>query len=186
MFQSVLEDQAVEVERRALALASAVDPDDVACSEAVRLYERLDRAGRAIAAAKTLLARRVDDSLEWKRRGYRSAAELLATTAGTSLGAAREELETSTALADLAGTRAALVNGTISPAQGAVIAGAAKVNRGVETELLDTAATANLQELRQEAGRAKAAADPDPMGASTRPARRAQVTTISTPTTAGR
>lgn len=112
MFRSVLEDQAVEVERQALALASAVDPDAVASSEAVRLYERLDRAGRAIAAAKTLLARRVDDSLEWKRRGYRSSAELLAATAGTSLGAAREELDTSTALADLAGTRAALVNGT--------------------------------------------------------------------------
>ena len=42
---------------------------------------------RQVAAAKALLARRVEDSLVWKREGFRSAAEYLAAHGGTSLGA---------------------------------------------------------------------------------------------------
>jgi hypothetical protein len=163
MIQSAPEEQAMAVERRAMALAAAIDPDGVPASEAVRLYERLDRAGRAIAAAKTLLARRVDDSMEWRRRGFRSAAEHLAATSGTSLGAARGELDTSSALVHLEGTRSALVEGTISAAQGAVIAGAASVNPDAEGQLIAQAGSANLRELREAAGRARAAADADPM-----------------------
>lgn len=163
MFRSVLEERAYEVERKALTLAGAIDPDGIPASEAVRLYERLDRAGRAVAAAKVLLARRVEDSREWKRLGYRSAAEHLAATSGASLGAARSELETSNALPGLASTKDALVNGTLSATQAAVVAGAAKVNPEAEAALIGRAATANLQELREEAGRAKAAADPDPL-----------------------
>ncbi len=162
MFQSVLELQALEVERQAFRLAAAAaDPDDVPASEAVRIYERIDRAGRAIAAAKTLLARRVDDSMEWRRKGFASAAEHLAATSGTSVGAAREELDTSRALPTLPKTRAALIDGKLSPAQGSVIAGAARANPGAEVGLIGKARTATLRDLKDDAARAKAAADPD-------------------------
>ncbi len=49
--------RAEQAESARLAAATAVeDPDDIPSSEAVRLYETLERAGRAIAASKTLLA----------------------------------------------------------------------------------------------------------------------------------
>jgi hypothetical protein len=42
------------------AAAAVRDPESVPASEAVRLYESMDRAGRAVAAAKVLLAKRVE------------------------------------------------------------------------------------------------------------------------------
>ncbi len=162
MFQSVLERRVGEVAEAAAIVARALDPDDVPASEAVRLYRSLDTAVRSLTAAKTLLARRVEDSAEWKRQGYKSAAEFLASTSGTSLGAARSEMETSKALSGLPATKEQMAAGTISPQQGSVIAGAAKANPAAENQLLRTAGTANLHELRDEALKAKAAADANP------------------------
>ena len=150
-------------ESACLAAAAAVqDPDDVPTSEAVRLYETLERAGRAIAASKTLLAKRVAAGREWRRKGHGSAAEMLAEISGASLGSARGELETSEALGALPATRRALLEGEVSEAQGRLIAGAAKVNPGAERHLLEAAKTTNHTALRDEALRAKAAADRDP------------------------
>ena len=149
------------LEAAAVAVASRLDPDLVPAGEAADLYRRLDRAARAVTAARTLLARRVDDSLEWQRAGCRSAAEYLAGATGSSLGAARTELETSQALTALPAVRDALARGTVSAAQGAVIADAARVNPAAASSLMDTAERGGLGELREAAGRIKAAADPD-------------------------
>ena len=102
----------------AVAAAAVRNPDDIPASQAVLLYERLERAGRSIAAAKTLLARRVAESGQWKTKGHSSAAEHLAQISGRSLGAARSELETSTALPDLDATKEALLAGEVSESQG--------------------------------------------------------------------
>jgi hypothetical protein len=176
MFTSEIERQLMEVEQSMLDLAAAVDPDNVPASAAPRLFERLDRIARTATATRTLLARRVDDSLEWQRKGFRSAAEYLAATSGTSLGDARTELDTSKALPALPCTRRALIDGRISPAQGAVIADAAKVNPAAEADLVAKAPRTNLRELREEAGRAKAAADRDPMATHERIRRNRRVT----------
>jgi hypothetical protein len=101
-------------------------------------------------------------SREWKRKGHGSPAELLAAITGSSLGSARGELETSEALGGLPAIKRALLDGAVSEAQGRVIVGAAKVNPGAEGQLLETAKTANHTALRDEALRAKAAADRDP------------------------
>ena len=162
MFRSVLEDEVAATEFRLRNAISGLDPDDIPAGEATRLFDGLDRIVRTATAARTLLARRVDDSLEWKRRGYRSAAEFMAARSGTSLGAARTEIETSNALRRLAATTEKLLAGAISPQQGALIAGAATANPAAERQLLETAKTANLTELRDDALRAKAAGDPDP------------------------
>jgi hypothetical protein len=162
MFRSALM-QRVEVAEDAITAAvAALDPDDIPASEAVRLYEGLERIVRTATAARVLLARRVDDSMAWRRKGFRSAAEFLASTSGTSLGAAKTDLETSNALRDLAETRRGMLDGSLSPDQGGVIAGAAKRNRSAERNLIKKAKKANLQELREEAAKAKAAADPSP------------------------
>ena len=127
----------------------------------MRLYEALERAGRAVAAAKTLLATRVAASHEWKRKGHGSPAEHLAQISGRSLGAARSELDTSEALGRLDATKEALLEGEVSEAQGHIIADAAKANPTAERDLIRGARTSNHRQLRDDAQRAKAAADRD-------------------------
>ena len=143
------------------AAAAVKDPDDIPASQAVLLYETLERCSRAVAAAKTLLAKRVAASGQWKTKGHGSAAEHLAQISGRSLGAARGELETSDALDALPATKEALLGGEVSEAQGQVIANAAKANPDAERHLIKHAKKANHQDLRDEARRAKAAADRD-------------------------
>ncbi len=162
MFQSELEQRVSDAESSLLAAVGAIDPDVVPASEATRLVERLDRIARSASAARTLLVRRMADSMEWQRRGFRSPEEHLAAVAGTSLSAAKTELATSDALQSLPATRDALLDGSLSPAQGGVIAGAARANPGAERSLIEQAGRTNLRELQEEAGRARAAADPDP------------------------
>lgn len=162
MLRLGLATEVTEVDTALAAALEGLDPDDVTAEEALRTFEALERIVRRASAGRTLLARRVDDSMQWKRLGYASAAEFLAARSGTSLGAAKTEMETSRALAELPTTRARLLDGTISPAQGGVIAGAARANPTAEAALLDKARRANLNELRDEAARARAAADPDP------------------------
>ena len=162
MFQSVLEQRISTADAALREAVAGLDPDEIPAAEATRVFEGLEQIVRTARAARTLLARRVDDSMEWRRLGFRSAAEFVASRSGTSLGAAKTEMETSNALRSLPATRDRLLDGTLSADQGATIAGAAKVNPAAEQQLIDAARTTNLQELREEAQRAKAAADADP------------------------
>ena len=162
MYKSAIEKQISEVEASLLAVVASIDPDLVPASEAPRLFERLDRIARAAVGARTMLARRVADSLEWQRKGFRSPEEHLAAASGTSLGAAKTEMQTSEALRSLPSTRAGMLDGSLSPAQGSVIAGAAVMNPSAERDLLAKASRTNLRELQEAAGRARAAADPNP------------------------
>ncbi len=85
-------------------LVAVLDPDSVPLPEAPRWWEALDRIERLAAAAKTLLARRVEESGAWERSGCRSAAEHLARISGTGVGRARDQLAASNALPGLPGT----------------------------------------------------------------------------------
>lgn len=155
--------QEVVAQREALAdLVRRIDPDELPATQAPALWHELDVMGRQIAAAKTLVARRVEDSHRWKGEGFASPAEYLAAHGGTSLSTARTELEMSKALPSLPVTRAALVEGTLSSQQGALIADAAKVNPAAERSLLESAGKHSFKELKDDALRAKAAGDPDP------------------------
>jgi hypothetical protein len=159
MVVSVLE-QRVGIAHEALRQAvGQLDPDDLAPHEAARLLEAFDQVVRTAATGSTLLARRVEDGQEWRKQGFRNAAEWLAAKSGSSLGSARRKMETSKALKDLPNTRKEMEKGSISPEQGETIAGAAKANPGAEERLLKKAKRSNLNELRDEALRAKAEAD---------------------------
>lgn len=142
--------QEVVAQREALAsLVRRLDPDDLPASQAPALWRELDVMGRQIAAAKVLVARRVEDSHRWKGEGFASPAEYLAAKGGTSLAAARSELETSKALPSLPAVRAALVEGEVSPQQGALIADAAKANPAAERSLLASARKDSFRELKR-------------------------------------
>ncbi len=161
MFEATTLRQAKEQHQQLTALVAALDPDDIPASQAVGLYAEFDRIARTALAARTLLARRVDDALEWQRRGFRSPEDHLADATGSSIGDAKRELQTSKHLRHRPKTRRRMVEGGISPHQAEAIADAASVNPAAEDDLLEAAGTDNLNELRGRARRAKAAADPD-------------------------
>ena len=137
-------------------------PGDVALGEAADMWAAFDAIERQAAAAKTLLAARVDESRAWARAGDRSVEEHLARKAGSSQGAARRSLACSKRLQAMPATEAALRRGELSQAQAETITDAAAVNPGAERSLLETARSESLGRLREQANRAKAAGDPDP------------------------
>jgi hypothetical protein len=155
-------EQVLHVEAEAWRAASLVrDPALVPVSAADELYSAFDRIERAAGTAKLLLAKRVVASGEHTRRGYATPEEYLAKVNGSSLGAAKQQLETSTKLEHCPGTAEALLTGEVSPTQGSIIADAAAVNPGAERELINASKRRSHKELQQDALRAKAAADTD-------------------------
>ncbi|HEX4778662.1 MAG TPA: DUF222 domain-containing protein, partial [Acidimicrobiia bacterium] len=140
----------------------ALEPDAVALTDAEPMWDAFDRIERHAANAKTLLARRVEEAAKWRQRGHRDAAEGLAKKSGTTRGAAKKQLELSKKLDEHPATETAMRKGEISAAQAAIVASGANGNAGAEKRLLNTAMTSTVAQLRQEAARERAAADPDP------------------------
>src|SRR5689334_14452720 len=137
-----------EIECALSELVTELDPDAVALCEAPRLWQQFDRVERLAASAKILLARRVDEAGEWKRKGCRSAAEQLAADAGTSVSSAKSMLETSKRVRRQPKTTRALRKGELSAAKAEVVAAAAAVAPGAEGRLVALAKTAPLSKLR--------------------------------------
>jgi hypothetical protein len=137
------------------------DPGAVALCEAPSLWRELDEIERRVAAAKLLLAPRVDAAGEWKRRGHRSAAEQLAADAGTTVTAAKSMLETARRVAGQPKTERALRAGELSPAKAALLAGAIEVDPAAADDLLELAKTAPVAKVKEATLRTKAAVNAD-------------------------
>src|SRR5689334_14903055 len=112
------------------------DPRAVAWCEARGRWRELDEVERSVASAKLLLAPRVDEAGEWKRKGFRSAAEQLAADAGTTVSSARSLLETSKRVAEQPKTEQALRAGELSAVKAELVAGAVEVDPEAAEELL--------------------------------------------------
>ena len=117
---------------------------------------------------KMLLARRVAQTHQPGRPAAGPAAEELARKAGTSAGAAKEAMDTSTRLPAQPAVDKALRRGELSPAQAGLISAAAAANPAEERRLTELAPRVSLVELREECARVRAAADPDPEATSRR------------------
>jgi hypothetical protein len=150
------------IERELGELVGAFDPDAVPVFDSPALWQVFDRIERFAAAAKVLLASKVEIEGTWRRERYRSAAEHLARVSGTTVAAAQRTLDTSRALQSLPEAADAVRRGDLSSAQADAIAPAALADPGAQRDLLDTAQRTNITELREECLRTKAAADPDP------------------------
>lgn len=145
-----------EVINETAAVLAALSPRDVPLPEVPALLERFVELERLAAAGRVLLAARAAESPQWKRAGYRSAAEWLASTSGTSTGRAKRDLQTSERLGSLDGTAAALRDGRLSPDQAEAVADAAAINPAAEDDLLAVAGRETLSGLKDEAARRKA------------------------------
>lgn len=139
-----------------------LEPEAVSLPEAVPQWEHYDAIEKLAAAARTLLARRVEESRAWARAGHRSAAEFLAERSGSSVGAARTQLEMSEKLERLPAVERAVRDGEFSGAKAALLVEGASANPAATERLLDQATRGSLKELREEVLRVRAAADPSP------------------------
>ncbi|HEX3392934.1 MAG TPA: DUF222 domain-containing protein [Acidimicrobiales bacterium] len=152
---------AVSLLRRAVA---SLEPRTLRGDAAERLLKLFAEAERLAAAGKALMARRVEETSQWRGGGCRSAAEWLASATGSSVGAAVGTLETARRLEKLPATAEAQRDGRLSEVQAKEIAGAAAVNPRVEADLLAAATREPVSALRQRCDRIKASAADDEAG----------------------
>jgi hypothetical protein len=150
-----------EIEWALRELAQEFDPDAIALWEVPRMWQSAVRAARLAESIAMLLAPRVDAAGEWKRKGFRTAAEQMAADAGTTVTAAKSTLETSKRIADQPKTERALRAGELSMAKANVVAAAVDVDPESADRLLELAATAPLAKVNEEALRTKAAVNAD-------------------------
>lgn len=162
----------VRLGTRLAGIVDGLDADAVSGPAAGELWAALDRIERLAAGGKTLLARRLADAHVPDRAGVKTAAEDLARRGGTTVGAARNALDTSSRLPELPRVEAAVRRGELSPAQVSAVTSAAAADPTAEQRLLELAASASLPELREECARVTAAADPDPEATNQRLHRR--------------
>jgi hypothetical protein len=136
----------------------ALEP--AAANDLVAVFAEVERLG---AAGKALCAKRVADSGAWQRSGERSAADWLAKTTGTTVGAARGALDTAANVTSAPAVDDAFRAGRLSAEQAEAVSAAAKADPAAEQRLLDAAAAQQpLKKLRDECARVRAAAEPDP------------------------
>jgi hypothetical protein len=119
----------------------------------LRLFAEVERLGNA---GKTLVARRVFESRIWKHEGYRSAAELVAAASGTSVGQARQVIDTSRRLSELSRTEDDLRAARLSQAQAHEVTRSAAAAPERERELLDCAQSDGLAGLKQRGAKVRA------------------------------
>jgi hypothetical protein len=113
------------------------------------------------ATVKSLAAARAVAGQSWKDDGERSPAHHLARTTGVSVGQAADMIDTARRLERLPEVAAAARSGELSAQQASAIADAATADPAAERELVETAKSTSLHELRQECARTKAASAPD-------------------------
>jgi hypothetical protein len=145
--------------RQLRELLAEFEPDRFDGAGARSLVEAFGELERLSAAGKSLAARQVVATGSWKQDGsHRDAADWLAATTGSTVGAARSALETSSRLASLPATESALRAGDLSVTQAEAIADAASVDPGAELDLLERSMHDGVRGLRNECTRVKAAA----------------------------
>jgi Domain of unknown function (DUF222)/HNH endonuclease len=142
-------------------VARELDPGRFDGHDAAELLETFARGERVCAAAKALLARRVEETKVWREGGHRSAAHWVAAATGETVAAATRTLETARALEQLPETDAAFRAGRLSGTQAAEITAAAVADPRAEAALLHTAAETSVKGLRGECRQVRAGAEED-------------------------
>jgi hypothetical protein len=137
---------------------SVLDPATLSGPQAATLLEWFTKVERLASAGRSLVAARAADTNQWRQSGARSPEHWLAQQTGTTVGAARDSLNTARRLASLPETDKAVRSGRLSAQQAAAVSEAATADPDAERQLLDAAPGESLAELRNRAERVKAAA----------------------------
>ena len=143
-------------------MARTLEPACLSLDDAKSTLAHMTAIKNVAGVMEARLALRVADTSENKRVGFPSPEAWFASQTGTTASNARAQLDAAVRLANLDDVAAAANAGALSPEQTAVITEAATANPGAQEDLLNTARTSSIRELRNECDRVKAAADPDP------------------------
>ncbi len=127
-------------------LVAGLDVEAVPVADAPGWWRRLDEIDRLVAAAKVVLARRVDESSAAHDAGLRSTAEWFAAIAGASVRSGQELLAASKRIADLPVVEAAVRDGALSAAQVGPVAHAAEADPDAQRDLVRAARVCGFRE----------------------------------------
>lgn len=151
-----------ELEKSLASVAADFDAAFLSAPEAEGVMERAARMEHICATLKALAAARVAETELWRVGGDRTPAHMLGRRFGEPVSKAQQQLDNAKRLGAHPKNDAAARAGRLSPDQQAAITDAADADPTAEDDLLDLAARASLQELRDESARRKAAAvDPE-------------------------
>ncbi|HWE56124.1 MAG TPA: HNH endonuclease signature motif containing protein [Acidimicrobiales bacterium] len=137
--------------------------------EVVRLCARIEASAASI---KALAAARAAQGNDWKREGYRSAADALAHQSGMSPTSARRALETGQRLSEQPEVAQQALAGDLSMEQAAAVAEGVAANPSAARALLAKAKSASVPELNTEVARIKSAKDDEEVQRAERHRRR--------------
>jgi len=139
-------------------LVAGLEPREVPLAVAAEVLAAFVEVERVAASGRLLVTARAAEAGEWERARAGSPVEWLAALLGTSTGRAKAELVTSEQLGSLEATAGAVRAGLLSAEQAGVVADAASVNPGAESDLVAHAQRESLTRTKAEAERRKAEA----------------------------
>ncbi|HSS09447.1 MAG TPA: DUF222 domain-containing protein, partial [Acidimicrobiales bacterium] len=155
--------ESVVLAARALRDALAgFEPMVLSGRDCAGVVEELAKTEKACGAARARAAVRAAECGAHRELGFADGADWLAARGGSSIGQARAEMDTATAVEDCPDTKAAWLEGQISSGQAGEIVRTEAEVPGSEAELLELAKQCALGALRDQARNKRlAAADPE-------------------------
>ena len=139
------------------ALVSGLETECLSGRDAASLVEVFSSLEHVCGAGKAICARRVSQTGYFERLGHKDAASWLAGLSGETRGATKDLLETASHLSSMPGLLDAFTAGELSSKEASEIARAAVLDPSAESELLETARSGSLGELRERAEALRAA-----------------------------
>ena len=146
-------DQVIQVLSSARSVVAGLDVSSLTGSEVASQFAAFVELEKVAASAKLLLAPKVAKSEAWAKAGHRSPEEWIAKTAGTSVGQAKQTIETAKRIESLSQTAAAVRAGELSIPQVAAVAEAAAADPSAEARLLKAASVDPLKTLQDKSRR---------------------------------
>jgi hypothetical protein len=150
-----------ELRRELAAVAEAVEPRLLSTADAQAALEDVTAIRNIAAHLAGRLAPRAAESAEWRRAGFASEEQWLASITGSSAGAAKDVLETARRLEELDAVAEAADRGDLSPEQLTAIVDAAAADPRAQDRLLAAAKHKPLGKLKDLCAQTKQAADRD-------------------------
>src|SRR5918999_2612232 len=158
MFDAGVESPLGEVLATIRSLVPGFEVNGLDAHEAAQVVEECAEAERLFAALRGAAAATLEDKALWRREGFRSAAQWMASKTGTAVGPAIASLEMAGWLADLPVVAEAFRAGRLSEAQARLIAEVAFEVPDAEEHLVEAAGKLTLRSLQEECRQVEAAA----------------------------
>ncbi|MCU1377233.1 MAG: protein of unknown function endonuclease [Acidimicrobiales bacterium] len=134
-----------------------LEPGTLSGPQAVGLLDWFAELERLAASGKALVAERAAATNQWRAGGDRSPEHWLGRRTGSTVGAAKDVLDTARRLKNLPATDEAVRSGRLSADQAAAVADGAAAAPDAEAKLLAAAPEESVRELRNRVERVKAA-----------------------------